>query len=171
MLRKLLVLTAVAVTITGTATAQASSKKEQVANKIVALINTTHYRQSVMHVTLTRSSGSFKRSNSLRYIKWVERKWEKINYNELRAFRNPPHLNQFMCIHHYEGSWTDTGSPYYGGLQMDDGFQTSYAPQALLEKGTANKWSPLEQIWTAEQAFKSRGYWPWPNTARYCSLI
>ena len=42
---------------------------------------------------------------------------------------------------------------------------------ALRPKGTADHWSPLEQIWTAEKALKSRGFWPWPNTARYCGLL
>ena len=32
---------------------------------------------------------------------------------------NPPHKSQWLCIHGYEGSWTDPNSPYYGGLQMD----------------------------------------------------
>jgi hypothetical protein len=85
--------------------------------------------------------------------------------------QHPPHLSQFLCIHHYEGSWTDTGAPYYGGLQMDVGFQQHYGAWLYARKGTANHWSPLEQIWTAEKALKTRGFWPWPNTARYCGLI
>jgi hypothetical protein len=65
----------------------------------------------------------------------------------------------------------DTGAPYYGGLQMDVGFQQHYGAWLYARKGTANHWSPLEQIWTAEKALKTRGFWPWPNTARYCGLI
>jgi hypothetical protein len=84
---------------------------------------------------------------------------------------HPPHLRAFLCIHRYEGSWTDSDGPYYGGLQMDLGFQHTYAPRLLRQKGTANHWTPLEQIWTAEKAAKSRGFWPWPNTARDCGLI
>ncbi len=84
---------------------------------------------------------------------------------------HPPHLRQFLCIHRYEGSWTDTGEPYYGGLQMDVSFQRSYGGWLYARKGTADHWSPIEQIWTAEKALKSRGFWPWPNTARYCGLI
>ena len=84
---------------------------------------------------------------------------------------HPPHLKQFLCIHHYEGSWTDTGEPYYGGLQMDRGFQQSYGGWLYATKGTADHWTPIEQIWVAEKALKSRGYWPWPNTARDCGLL
>ena len=54
---------------------------------------------------------------------------------------------------------------------MDVGFQHSYGGWLFTRKGTANHWSPLEQIWVAENALKSRGFWPWPNTARYCGLL
>ena len=84
---------------------------------------------------------------------------------------HPPHLKQFLCIHQYEGSWTDTGEPYYGGLQMDRGFQRTYGGSLYARKGTADHWTPIEQIWVAEKALESRGYWPWPNTARYCGLL
>jgi hypothetical protein len=85
--------------------------------------------------------------------------------------QHPPHLGAFLCIHRYEGSWTDGGGPYYGGLQMDLGFQRTYGGWLLRTKGTADHWTPLEQIWTAEKALRSRGFWPWPNTARFCGLI
>jgi hypothetical protein len=87
-----------------------------------------------------------------------------------RALR-PPHLRQFLCIHRYEGSWRDGGDPFWGGLQMDRTFQRLYGAYLLRTKGTADKWSPIEQVWVAERALRSRGYWPWPNTARYCGLL
>lgn len=88
------------------------------------------------------------------------------------AAQHPPHMRQFLCIHHYEGSWTDPGAPYYGGLQMSLTFQSHYGWSLLRRKGTADHWSPLEQIWVAERALRSgSGYWPWPNTARFCGLI
>lgn len=84
----------------------------------------------------------------------------------------PPHYSAWLCIHQYEGSWDDDGSPYYGGLQMDLPFQASYGSSLLSAKGTANNWTPLEQMWVAERAFSSgRGFYPWPNTARACGLI
>lgn len=84
----------------------------------------------------------------------------------------PPHEGAWLCIHHYEGSWRDSGDPYWGGLQMDRGFMSSYAPNWLLKKGYAHNWSPLEQMWVAERAYRSgRGFYPWPNTARDCGLL
>ena len=84
---------------------------------------------------------------------------------------NPPHKAQWLCIHRYEGSWTDPNSPYYGGLQMDVEFQRTYGRELLRAKGTADHWTPLEQMWVAERAYRTRGFWPWPNTARYCGLL
>ncbi|HMH46913.1 MAG TPA: hypothetical protein VK538_04295 [Solirubrobacteraceae bacterium] len=89
----------------------------------------------------------------------------------LRAIQ-PPHKSAWLCIHRYEGSWSDSGDPYWGGLQMDRGFMSGYAPRYLLSRGLANHWSPLEQMWVAERAFRSgRGFYAWPNTARFCGLI
>jgi hypothetical protein len=86
--------------------------------------------------------------------------------------KRPPHYSAWLCIHRYEGSWTDSGAPYYGGLQMDWGFMATYAPRLLRAKGTADHWTPLEQMWAAERAHASgRGFSPWPNTARYCGLL
>ena len=84
----------------------------------------------------------------------------------------PPHRRGWLCIHRYEGSWRDDGDPYWGGLQMDRGFMQTYAPRLLLRRGFANRWTPLEQMWVAERAHRSgRGFFPWPNSARYCGLI
>ena len=94
-----------------------------------------------------------------------------------RQAANPPRRQQWMCIHRYErhphqGWATATGNGYYGGLQMDISFQRTYAPELLRTKGTANKWTALEQIWVAERAYRSgRGFYPWPNTARACGLL
>jgi hypothetical protein len=85
---------------------------------------------------------------------------------------HPPHKGAWLCIHRYEGSWNDPDPPYYGGLQMDVHFQRTYAPTLFRLKGTADHWTPLEQMWAAERAHRSgRGFYPWPNTARYCGLI
>lgn len=92
----------------------------------------------------------------------------------------------WQCIHRYErhprqGWSTRTGNGYYGGLQMDISFQSTYGPYVLgfpdaktmfQVKGTADRWTPREQMAVAQYAKDSgRGYYPWPNTARYCNLI
>lgn len=94
-------------------------------------------------------------------------------YKRLRmVFIHPPHESAWRCIHRYEGAWNDPNAPYWGGLQMDLGFQKSYGGWLLARKGTADHWTPLEQMWVAERAHRSgRGFYPWPNTARYCGLI
>jgi hypothetical protein len=74
----------------------------------------------------------------------------------------------FMCIHGFEGSWTDSGAPYYGGLQMDEGFQRSYGREFYDKFGTADKWPISVQLAVGIKAYLSgRGFGPWPNTARY----
>ena len=99
--------------------------------------------------------------------------WKRIAAKVQHRAHNPPHKRQWLCIHRYEGAWTsNTGNGYYGGLQMDISFQRAYAPGLLRRKGTADRWTPLEQMWAAERAHRSgRGFYPWPNTARYCGLI
>jgi hypothetical protein len=83
-----------------------------------------------------------------------------------------PHRGAWLCIHRYEGSWRDSGDPYWGGLQMNRGFMARYAPGYLLRRGFADRWTPLEQMWVAERAYRDgRGFYPWPSTARMCGLI
>jgi hypothetical protein len=80
--------------------------------------------------------------------------------------------SSFTCIHHFEGAWTsDTGNGYYGGLQMDAGFQNTYGPEFIAQWGTANNWPVWAQLEAAKRAYMSgRGFGPWPNTARACHL-
>lgn len=82
-------------------------------------------------------------------------------------------VGAWLCIHRYEGSWSDYGDPYWGGLQMDTGFQRIYGGDMLRAYGAlANRWHPYDQIIVAQRAHNSgRGYSPWPNTARVCGLL
>jgi hypothetical protein len=98
-------------------------------------------------------------------------RWQRLSARVRRLALHPPELGAWLCIHRYEGSWTDAGGPYYGGLQMDLGFQRTYGASLYRSKGTADHWTPLEQIWTAARAERSRGFWPWPNTARLCGVL
>jgi len=86
--------------------------------------------------------------------------------------KRPPHLGEWRCIHRHEGPWRDPDAPYFGGLQMDLTFQRTYGLRRLREKGTADRWTRLEQMWTAERALRAgRGFWPWPVAARRCGLL
>jgi hypothetical protein len=96
--------------------------------------------------------------------------WRREARRVRRLAARPPHRRGWICIHQYEGSWRDSGDPYWGGLQMDRGFMRAYAPRVLLRRGWADRWSPLEQMWVAEHAHRGRGYSPWPSTARSCGL-
>jgi hypothetical protein len=98
--------------------------------------------------------------------------WQRVARRTWMRAQHPPHAAAWRCIHRFEGAWTDAGSPYYGGLQMDLGFQRHYGAYLLRKKGTADRWTPLEQMWVAERALQAgRGFYPWPNTARACGLI
>jgi hypothetical protein len=112
----------------------------------------------------------------LRSLVRERRHWRK-EYRPLRRIQQLSPRQRFkrwdawMCIHRHEGSWSDPGAPYYGGLQMDTAFQRAYGGYLLATKGTANTWTPLEQVAVAERAYRTRGFAPWPNTARACGLL
>lgn len=119
------------------------------------------------------------RTRELRRVRTMIRRLESL-------LLDVGNVNHWMCIHRGErnptqGWATNTGNGYYGGLQMDWSFMSTYGPPVLgfpdaatmfREKGTADRWSAREQMAVAEYARKSgRGYYPWPNTARHCGLI
>jgi hypothetical protein len=78
----------------------------------------------------------------------------------------------WVCIHRHEAAWNDRGDPYWGGLQMDRGFMRAYGGDMIRRHhgGLADTWTPAEQIVVAERAYASRGFAPWPNTARSCGV-
>jgi hypothetical protein len=97
--------------------------------------------------------------------------WRRVARYTRRVATRPPHLYAWTCIHRFEAAWNDGRGPYYGGLQMDLGFQRAYGAYLLQNKGTADRWTPLEQMWVAERAYRAgRGFAAWPNTARICGL-
>jgi hypothetical protein len=140
------------------------------AREIRKLRTETWYWQRVMGV---RPSGVRVRTLaavSVGRMHRLEAIWRQRLRKASRNAHSPPQLRAWLCIHRYEGSWHDAGAPYYGGLQMSYSFQEVYGRWLLRQKGTADHWSPLEQIWTAVRAHRARGFTPWPNTARVCGL-
>ena len=124
---------------------------------------------TVMHGSpVGSSSRSLAAAHSVQGLRLLARTWRHREHSAWWRATHPPHLQAWNCIHHYEGSWTDSGGPYWGGLQMDLSFQSTYGSWLLRHKGTADHWSPLEQIWVAVRAAHSRGFSPGPNTARSC---
>jgi hypothetical protein len=117
--------------------------------------------------TVPRSLAS---RSSLPRLRQLARHWRHRAHSAWWHAKHPPELGNWLCIHRYEGSWADPNSPYWGGLQMDLSFQERYGGWLLRHKGTADHWSPLEQIWVAVRASHVRGFSPWPNTARYCGV-
>ena len=112
------------------------------------------------------------------YLRWVRDLWRGRAAKARARSRSTRRTGaEWLCIHRYErhpgqGWATRTGNGYYGGLQMDISFQRTYGGELLRRKGTANRWTPTEQMWVAERAYRSgRGFYPWPNTARNCGLI
>jgi hypothetical protein len=128
--------------------------------------------QRLMGVRRTPSSATARRSRIVEYRRWVHGLWRTRATRARRRAANPPRRAAWLCIHSHEGAWNDPNAPYYGGLQMDLSFQRAYGADLLRRRGTADNWTPVEQMWVAERAYRSgRGFYPWPNTARSCGLI
>ncbi len=150
---------------------------DRLEREIEALRAETWRWQALMRKPRTPSSFTERHAESPRYIGWVRDLWHRRAVAAKRQAANPPHRNDWLCIQRHEshpaqGWGTYTGNGYYGGLQMDISFQRFYGPELLRRKGTANRWSAVEQMWVAERAYRDgRGFYPWPNTARSCGLI
>lgn len=145
----------------------------QSADRQTLLSQTTRYRaiawqfQTLMRVTKTLSlplQGTLAELQAWR---------SRASAARLRA-GHPPHYDQWMCIHSHEAAWTshDSGhNGHYGGLQMSFDFMRGYGPELYSARGTADHWTPVEQMWVAERAWQTRGFRPWPTTARMCGLL
>jgi hypothetical protein len=126
----------------------------------------------VLHLTMGRLRPSSFYRPDLAHPERSYMVWSGRLTRARKAYHRPPHRSAWLCIHRFEGAWTDGGAPYYGGLQMDWAFMHTYGGRFLRLKGPAGNWSPIEQMWVAERAYRAgRGFYPWPNTARMCGLI
>jgi Transglycosylase-like domain len=157
--------------------ADAAITRAQMIDQIDGLRHKTWQLQKLMGKKRTPTFFQERRTPDADYRLWIRNLWKQRAASALRQAQNPPHRSGWMCIHRYErhpaqGWATRTGNGYYGGLQMDISFQRTYGPELLRRKGTANNWTPYEQMWVAWRAYRSgRGFYPWPNTARHCGLI
>lgn len=179
MIRKLLALCVIALAMTATSTAQAhalspseriSAKKTYYhANGYIKAIwkNAKRTVYHPNHKKQERWWATLKYLMSVRHTAWV-----KLHPEPYHPPLDQWLVNAFGCIHRYEGAWNaNTGNGYYGGLQMDLSFQSTYGGEYLRQWGTADNWPVWAQMNTAIRAYKSgRGFGPWPNTRKACNL-
>ncbi len=142
-------------------------------DEIAGYRRATWHWERVIGLPHTSTATSADPSPDPAYRRWVRNLWRQRATRIARKGQHPPHRAQWLCLHRYEGAWNaNTGNGYYGGLQMNLAFQRVFGAYLLRKKGTADKWTPAEQMWVAERAHASgAGFLPWPNTARICGLI
>lgn len=143
---------------------------------IAQLRRSTWRWQRVAGTPTTRTSFVERRTAGLGLLEWARRLWYRRQKTARQHALNPPNFSFWLCVHHGEASWTDHAShnPHYGGYQMGWWFMSHYARRLLARHGTADNWSPLQQTWVVENAFKREGYsrrWllgQWPATSPPC---
>jgi hypothetical protein len=167
---------AVAAAGSTTASAQPRSGAPAEAERLVEAIRkhraTVWHWQRVMGKKRSRGSFAERRTSDLERLDTLRDFWKRRAHRIHGRAKRPPHEAAWLCIHRHEGSWKDPHAPYYGGLQMSRQFQRAFGRYLLRRKGTADRWTPVEQMWTAEQAHRAGlGFYPWPNTARACGLL
>ena len=154
--------------------ADARSARLVVAEQIESHRRATWRWQALMGVRRTPTRYTeLRKKASPAYRRWVLQLWQRRAAQARRKAASPPHRSAWLCLQRYEAAWNaNTGNGYYGGLQMDLQFQRTYGADLLRRKGTANRWTPVEQMWVGERALRAgRGFYPWPNAARICGLI
>lgn len=126
------------------------------------------------------------RGRSCRWVKYAVETWmdrsaaaRKAHERWVAEQRRLRRLlyEKWRCIHEHEGAW-DAINPagYYGGLQMDIGFQSTYGSEFMARWGYAHRWPVWAQLTAAERAYhgygphEGRGFGPWPNTRRMCGI-
>jgi len=142
------------------------ANKEAKSRRVIYAVRFGLYKETRWH----RAALKWHNAQLTRY----ERRWQQLHPPPPRPSVYATYSSSgWLCIHNYEGAWNaNTGNGYYGGLQMDYSFMATYGADLLRSKGTADHWTPQEQMAVAEKAKNSgRGYYPWPNTARICGLI
>ena len=147
-------------------TPQWRKRVKQIRRKVVRLRDT----RGLLHIRLrparlTHSQAQLAREAARWLVRWHQVKATKPLWRTLQRW------DDWMCIHGHEGAWTDPNGPYHGGLQMDAGFMRTYGGDLLERYGTADHWPAAAQVAVAERAYRTRGFNPWPNTARACGVL
>jgi hypothetical protein len=177
-MRKLLALTLVvgSMAMMGTSTASAHwkftpsqiAKVKKPQGKIWAYeMNIKHARWTLWYTRHHPQFYTYKAwKNTVRDHLWLV-KYSREKIAEIRASMLPPHNKLWECIHNGEGSWGDTGDPYWGGLQMHPGWGGVHHASDL---------SPFAQKWLAEHELEKIRYdqryaWvsgQWPISHKAC---
>ncbi len=121
------------------------------------------YRQFVAHSAYRHARAE------LRGHRWLARYGRRVRAEGWRRMHPAPliaHRAGWLCIHSREGSWSDTGDPYWGGLQMHPGWggvhhasDLSPDAQMALAEGELRK-NRYSHAWLAGQ---------WPLTYPPCA--
>lgn len=87
------------------------------------------------------------------------------------SWSKPAIVSGLLCIHKFEGSWTDDSGTYRGGLQMNENFERSYGPSFYRRWGRSGKWPKWAQLQAGVNGALARsGFNPWPTTRVFCNL-
>jgi Transglycosylase-like domain len=170
------VLVLIVAALTGANRADAAEQRVSLLEQIDDLRNETWDWQGLMRVRRTPTDYSEREAGDA-YREWVRDLWRTRAERAETKAQDPPHEDAWRCIHRHEasraGGWSaQTGNGYFGGLQMSMTFQRVLAPELLQEKGAADNWSAVEQMWVAERALRrGYGFTPWPRSARACGLL
>ena len=154
----------------------AAQTGEELLPKIDVWRKRTWYWQRVIGARLWPTRYLERSYSDLEFRQWMLGLWRgRALRAKTRALRLP-NRDGWLCIFRYErnpdqGWHTYTGNGFYGGLQMDLGFQRHYGLWLLRRKGPAHRWTPIEQIWVAERGRRVQGWYAWPNAASACGLI
>jgi hypothetical protein len=143
----------------------------QAASPVVRTINATHMGKTAQEWHRLATERRLARD-------WLQHRLA-IRVRELRTLQRrfkaapdrPPHYQEWLCIHEYEGAWNDPNAPYYGGLQFAHStWERNGGHRYAAEADGA---TPVQQMWIAENAWRESGgsFAQWPLTARYCGLL
>lgn len=171
-IRRLLTTLIVTTIVLAPPVASQASVAAPILHKIHRARNLTWHYQRALGNCCRPYHRSADRSRSLAYRAWVLGFWQGRLAIAGSNWRRSGIRTALLCIHGGEGAWNaiDPSGTYFGGLQMNLSFMETYAPYTYAAKGTADHWTPLEQLTAGARAVRVRGYTPWPQTRIPCGV-